>query len=383
MRQTAARSSGCDARHWRRRRRVAALTLWVALASSLGAVRGISDDRDIARILLQQGKAALEKGDASDAFAKLTKARAEDPKLLEVAYWMAAALEKLNDPRSAIGEYRAFIGAVGALASAGPPPKELGSLQKKAVVRLNALDACRREVEKANDGFAERVVAFARARPKAEVDVALRALGILEGVRPGFPAATELIAALSGSGANDEFVDGLDDRWDFIASRHFGKSTGWTYEAGFLEVNAPTGLMNRASSGFMTGDSFSYELDATRHGPVTAGRVSVLGLMFAVTAAEAYGLMSVNAGLQVERVVSGRNTTLTRVPIPEWTDGARRTIGIRVDGPNVKVYVDRKMVHEWKSPDRTSFAGELAFVVENVRGRVHGWRAARTGKGGK
>lgn len=366
---------------WIARLTVLAL-LWAAL---VGPPPVLAGDAELAKFLLQAGKDALAKGNAADAFTKLEKAREEDPTLLEVAYWIGAALEARGDTPGAVESYRVFLGGLGA-AGAAEPTKEVLALQKKAQARIDVLDAARRDIERAHEAFAAQVFALAERVAETDANLAERALRLLLAVSPENAKARDLLAVVaSGSGAapTSAALRGLPEVLDLIASHGLGKSDDWTYGTNTLEVRQGKGAIHRTPDGYDSGPTYAMETELELHSVTLADRVSVAGLSFGWGADDGYTLILVNSELQLGTVGKRGKMQLERVPVPAWQTGKRRTVAVRVEGRRVTGYVDGRPLIKKEFDAGTPLGGDVGLVFENVNLTVHRLVLARPTAGAK
>jgi len=359
--------------------------LGLAWAMLLGPAPVLAGDPDLAKFLLQAGKDALAKGNAVDALTKLEKARDEDPTLLEVAYWMGAALEARGDTPGAVESYRTFLGG---LAAAGPTEasKEVLALQKKAQARVDALDAARREVERAHEAFAAQVFALAERVAETDAHLAERALRLLLAVQPDNAKARDLLAVVAstaGAAPTSAALRGLPEVWDLIASHGLGSSDDWTYGATTLEVRQGKGALHRTPSGYDSGPTYAMEVEMELQGQPLADRVSVAGLSFGWGTDDGYTLILVNSQLELGTIGRRGKMQLERVPAPPWKAGKRRTLAVRVEGRRLTGYLDGKPLISKEFDVDEPLGGDVGLIFENVNVTVHRLVLARPTEGAK
>jgi hypothetical protein len=357
--------------------------LFMSACIAMGALLpgAAAGDRDLATFLLQHGKEALQKGDPAGALAKLEKARAEDPDLVEVDYWLGAVREARNDTPGALTEYRAFLKRV---EGAGTPSKELLALQKKAQARLLALDAARIEVMKAHDAFGNQVVELARRNREANPELALRALRLLMAVHPEHTAGASLLQELGGTDPKAGTpLAGLADEWDLIAARGLGTNTGWTYGEGRIDLRVGKGALITSPTDYDSGPTYACEAQIERGEPVEPGRTSVFGLTFGWADKSGFGVVLVGPRMLIETFGLRGHSALAQCDLPEWLVGERRTVTARIDGVTITAYLDGKKLLEAKAQGRTHLAGNIGVVNENWCGTLHRFVIARPAQGGK
>jgi len=358
--------------------------LWAVLVGPAPALAG---DPELAKFLLQAGKDALAKGNAADALTKLEKAREEDPTLLDLTYWIGAALEARGDTPGAVESYRAYLGGLG-VAGAAEPSKEALVLQKKAQARIDVLDAARRDIERAHEAFAAQVFALAERVAETDANLAERALRLLLAVNPENAKARDLLAVVAtgtGSGAapTSAALRGLPEVLDLIASHGLGKSDDWTYGTSTLEVRQGKGAIHRTPDGYDSGPTYAMETEMELHSATLADRVSVAGLSFGWGADDGYTLILVNSELQLGTVGKRGKMQLERVPVPGWQTGKRRTVAVRVEGRRVTGYVDGRPLIKKEFDVGTPLGGDVGLIFENVNLTVHRLVLARLTAGAK
>lgn len=343
-------------------------------------------DAELAKFLLQAGKAALAKGDPADALSKLEKAREEDATLVEVGYWIGAALEAKGDAAEAVESYRAFLHALGST-DAGEPSKELAALQKKAQARVDALDAARREIERAHDGFAAQMLELAGRVAATDPNLAERAVRLVLAVHPEHQGARDLLANLAASGGaaapTSAALRGFPEVWDVVASHGLGGNDGWTYGEGQLEIRAGKGSLTRTPDGYDSGSTYGMEAEIALHSVLQADRVSVVGLSFGWSADNGYTLLLVNSQLELGTIGKRGKTQLAKAPVPPWQAGKRRTLAVRVEGRRVTGYVDGRSLIQKEFDAGTPLGGDIGIVVENAHFTLHRLVVARPAGGSR
>lgn len=341
-------------------------------------------DGELAKFLLQAGKDALAKGDPADALTKLEKAREEDATLVEVGYWIGAALEAKGELGAAVESYRAYLAALTA-ADAAALSKDVAALQKKAQARVDALDAARREIERAHDGFATQMLELAGRVAATDPNLAERAVRLVLAVNPEHQGARDMLANLAASGgtaaATSAALRGFPELWDIVASHGLGMNDGWTYGEGQIEIRMGKGSLSRTPGGYNSGPSYGMEAEIALDSVPQPDRTSVVGLSFGWGADDGYTLLLVNSQLELGTIGKRGKMQLAKAPVPPWQAGKRRTLAVRVEGRRVTGYVDGRSLLQKEFDAGTPLGGDVGVVLENVHLTLHRLVVARPAGG--
>jgi tetratricopeptide (TPR) repeat protein len=359
-------SHGCD---WGWLGVVAAVLL------SVGSTRSAGADGEAARSLLRQGRAELEKGDPDGALTRFEQARDEDAELVEVHYWIGAALEKRQEPRRAVTAYQAFVDEVAARSARQPSARELLALQKKAMARIEVLAAADRAFQKARSAFADRAIAFARERETSNAPLAVRALQQALRAMPGHPDAAELLLKIGGDPAAI-LVPGLPiarvRTWrDIIGTREFGQNDGWIYGEKDVSIATPYLVIWAQDVARPSGPAYLYETDVEMEGATDPPRPTSVGLTFGTVDGQGFGVLMYSEWLSLAHyTLPGKFRTLERVPLPTWKLNTRRRLGVHVEGLVVRAFVDGARVLESEVHGRSDLAGTMGLLGERSRFRL-------------
>lgn len=140
-----------------------ALSLALLLAwSSAGAARDARSDADVAQVLIDRGRKAIDARDYVTAARRLDRAREEDPALIEAAYLLGSVYEKTKEPGKALAAYRTFREDAAEQARAGTLDKRLVPSVKKAEERIAVLGKGEGELDALQAGFAQKVLEIAQ-----------------------------------------------------------------------------------------------------------------------------------------------------------------------------------------------------------------------------
>lgn len=364
-----------------RRRWVVMLTALLLATSPAGA-----GDAELAKFLLQAGKDALAKGDPADALTKLEKARDEDATLLEVGYWIGAALEAKGDTVGAVESYRAFLLALGAT-DASTWHKDVAALQKKAQARVDVLDAARREIERAHDGFAAQVLELAERVAATDSQLAERAARLVLAVHPEHQRTRDMLANLAATGgasaAPSAALRGFPDIWDLVASHGLGANDAWTYGERHIEIRMGKGSLSRTPDGYDSGPTYGMEAEIALHSVPQPDRASVVGLSFGWGAENGYTLILTASQIELGTIGKRGKMQLAKAPIPPWQAEKRRTLAVRVEGRRVTGYLDGRSLLQKEFDAGTPLGGDVGVVTENVHLTLHRLVVARPAGGSR
>ena len=349
------------------------------LATSAGA-----GDSDLAKFLLDAGRKDLEKKQYDDALTKLEKAAVEDPKLLEVRYWIAVAHDRKGDAPKAVAAYRAFRDAC---AAATPTPdKECAKLLKTTEARLAVLAAAETELQKMHDAFAAKALALAKVHFARDPTIATKALQHVLTVVPDHAEARGLLAKLTGAAPAPTKADIKDGgpykdvaKWTDLLATQALTASGMSYENGVLFMDEKVkGNLYTPKTPFDSGKSFVYEIEYRLVTPHTdrwyIGLVfgeTVLGTHL-VTFAGATDLLFLN---EVERV----RTELADKPIPPVRPDEWHRLAVVVSGNRAEVFFDDKQVVVQEIPGREHLAGSIGLFHQRSRIEVRRWRIGARG----
>src|SRR5262245_28858980 len=134
----------------------------LVLAFALGAHAAIASDPELAKLLIKQGRAALDKGQAADAVTKLRRATTEDADSVDGWYWLGQALEKQRDNVGAIDAYRSCQEAIARLREKSAATADDSAIATKATARLDVLAAGESEFRRLEAGYVGALLAVAK-----------------------------------------------------------------------------------------------------------------------------------------------------------------------------------------------------------------------------
>jgi hypothetical protein len=241
------------------RRYVRALGFGVVLALGLVIAAARAGDPATAKSLLGSAKDALEQKKYDTALSLLAKARAEDPELLEVGYWLGLTQDKKGDSQAALREYRAFRESASLLQQRWALTKELAELLKKAQVRVTALAPGEVEDAKLRALLATELLSIAKSREAKDKAAAALALEALLVASPDHAEARQALARVTqppmrkGEFALPEVLQSVGPWNDMIAKTPFGFIKEWQYVDPGLVIEGK-GTYGAAEAVFINGN---------------------------------------------------------------------------------------------------------------------------------
>jgi tetratricopeptide (TPR) repeat protein len=164
----------------------------LVLAVALGARAGIASDSELAKLLIKQGRAALDKGQATDAVTKLRRATTEDADQVDGWYWLGQALEKQRDSAEAIAAYRSCQEAITRLRAKSSATADDSAIAAKASARLDALAAGESEFRRLEEKYVGGLLVVAKENSVKDEATAKRAVALALAVAPSEPQALAL-----------------------------------------------------------------------------------------------------------------------------------------------------------------------------------------------
>jgi tetratricopeptide (TPR) repeat protein len=355
----------------------AALLATLLLATSAGA-----EDSALAKFLLEGGRKDLEKKQYDDALTKLEKAAVEDPKLLEARYWIAVANERKGDVPKAVAAYRAFRDAC---AAATPPPdKELAKLLKATEARLTVLAAAEVELQKLNEAFVAKALAFAKGNYVRDPVLATRALQDVLLLAPGHAEATALLEKLTGLGTTKKSnPDGGPYKdvaqWDdFLRTKFLGTNAGWEYTEDLLKIDKKGGSFVWPRREYTAPKAYVVELEAQIVEAYPSK--SCFGIGFGKKGEDSWYALHLGKTEVVLWRVDGPShkdlLTITREPLEI---GTWNRLALVVDGLKLEGFLNDKKVLSFEVTDRDNLGGPIGIWYQDSRFEIRRFRAGARG----
>jgi tetratricopeptide (TPR) repeat protein len=358
-----------------RRAALLLVALLAVLATRAGARAG---DPALAKFLLEAGRKSVEKKQYDDALSKLEKAAAEDPTLAEARYWIGVAHDRKGDAPKAITAYRTFRDACTTAAAEAPLDKELAKLLKAAEVRLGVLAAAEVELQKLNDAFVARTLAFAKAQFVRDPLIAGRALRLLLLSAPGHEEAKRLLEKLGGApGAGSGKVDGGPHndvkKWTDLLATQFLKGSTLVYERDVMVFDDKDGKLYMPKAPYDSTKAYVYEIEFrllqahtdTWYFGLVFGQAPQGGQLVTML-----GAMDVLLVKELDRV----KTELANRPVPPVKPEEWHRLTLCVSGRRVEVFVDDKPLINEEVRSREDLAGSIGLFHQRNRLEVRRWR---------
>lgn len=246
----------------RRRWGLAACLVATALLAALAASAVVAGDAELARFLIAQARAALEKGKPDEAVDKLERALAEDPEAIEACWWLGQAHEKRDDADAARTAYRRAGDVLAARRRRGVATSLDDATAKKAEARLFAIAAGEAELHRLEAQYVAQLVALARSCLTSDPATAKRALDAALAVAPEAPEVVELLARLGVRGESAGTPAEAPGTWDDLLARKAFEAETIAYGGGAMTHHSPDGgEIAWASPQPKPGPTFALELE--------------------------------------------------------------------------------------------------------------------------
>ena len=334
-------------------------------------------DSAVAAALLEAGKKALTAKKFDEATAMFRKALAEDPALLEAAYWIAAAEEKGGNETAALADYRQFLDRLDK--KGGSATAEEQKLRPLAEKRVEALAVWETEYLKFEDKYVGELLALATDRAEREPWLAVRALDIVLGIRPKYPAALALRERIVGKGGGGDGLEIFPEvkEWrDLLAEQALRPVEGIvTYSDNILTMDMHGSKFGFPRKPVTTGPSYAYEIEFRVL--ETYEDNWNIGLAFGTTKDSVFVASLRRAAVVLQ--AGGRNDKARELesrPVAPKDLSTWRRLSVGVRGDNVQVWLDGKKLLDERITERTGLVGDVGVTIAGCKSE---WRVLRTG----